>query len=170
MRRMTGFRNSAGLALAAALAAVPSHAQTDRERFELWTGCGPVRVVADLAEQPHDGAAGTGLAEADAAAAARARLRAARLHDGEATPSLYVNVTVPGGAYAVTLLLFKPMRDLASGGTGLAVSWFDGSAGTHGGDAGHILSAVAENTDRFIGEYLRANADACPDLHDRPLL
>ena len=78
-----------------------------------------MRVVADFAEQPHDGAAGTGLAEADAAAAARVRLRAARLYDGEATPSLYVNVTVPGGAYAVTLLLFKPMRDLASGGTGL---------------------------------------------------
>ena len=166
MRRMTGFRNSAGLALAAALAAVPSHAQTDRERFELWTGCGPVRVVTDLAEQPHDGAAGTGLAEADVAAAARARL-----HGGAGAEAfLYVNVAVGGGAYAVTLLLFKPMRDLVSGGTGPAVSWFDGRSGTHAADAGHILSAVAENTDRFIGEYLQANADACPDLHDRPLL
>ncbi len=42
-----------------------------------------------------------------------------------------------------------------------AATWETGSLGTHGGDAGFILQAVAEHTDKFVNEYLRVNDEAC---------
>ena len=36
-----------------------------------------------------------------------------------------------------------------------------GSTGTHGGDAGFILSAVSQHLDKFLVEYLRVNEENC---------
>ena len=54
------------------------------------------------------------------------------------------------------------MRDLlATGLDNRAKTWDVASTGTHGQDPNFILSSVAQETDKFIDEYLRVNADAC---------
>lgn len=62
---------------------------------------------------------------------------------------------------AITLEYWKAMRDGISGTWGYAPTWQTGGIGTHGQNASAIISQVAEDTDKFIDEYLRVNADAC---------
>jgi len=55
----------------------------------------------------------------------------------------------------------KVLYDPASERHWFAITWDLGRTGTHGSDSGFILSAVSEDTDKFIDEYLRVNEDAC---------
>ena len=131
---------------------------TWRDRFELWNNCEPMQlVVENLRKDAFD----IGLTEEAITIAVRSRLRAARLYDSSALSYLYVNVGVVGLAYSVFVEYNKLMMDVASGEEGLVSSWLRGSTGTHGRDAGYILSAISRHTDEFIDEYLRVNDDAC---------
>ena len=154
VRRLAG-ACAAGLFL---LAAPLSHAQTDTDRFELWNGCGTVRLaVRNLS----DDAGEIGLTRDAVTTAARSRLRGARIYDGEADPYLSVSVHVAGSAFSMDIRFNKPVTD-DSGRRGFAATWSIESTGTHGvGGADRILSWIAQDTDRFIDEYLRVNADAC---------
>lgn len=97
-------------------------------------------------------------------------MRGARIYWVHRGPALYVNVNVLGRAFAVQMQFIrhakvtvpfwlKPegMADLG----GYATTWNIGSVAVHDGDASFILSAIAKDTDEFIDEYLRVNADAC---------
>ena len=151
-------RTAAVPVLAALLAAAPSHAQTDLDRFRLWNDCGAVDLVV---EDLSDDADGIGLTKTAVETAARSRLRAARLYDDTAVPGLYVVVHVVGHAFSITTEFNKWVTD-ANGLRGYAGTWRTRGTGTHGGgDAGYILSLIAQHMDRFIDEYLRVNADAC---------
>ena len=131
---------------------------TDTDRFELWNDCRPMGlVVQDLSED----AAQIGLTKERIAIAVRSRLRAARLYEVSATPFLYVNVNVFSPSFHVIIDYNKFVQDLVTGKTGPASTWMIYGIGTHGEDAGYILSGVAMNMDRFIDEYLRVNEDAC---------
>lgn len=147
------------LALLLAPAAAGQDAKSDEHlRFELFNDCKPMYL---LVEKLNDGAGKIGLTKARLQAAAESRLRSARLYDSAATAYLYVNVSVVGMAVSIRLEYNKRVFDVATGELGVATTWDTGSTGTHGGDAGYIVSALSEKLDRFLVEYLRVNESAC---------
>lgn len=78
-----------------------------------------------------------------------------------ALPFLYVNLQVVGRAFSGFVEYNKVVTDHATGEENAAATWSRYGTGTHGGDPGYILSAIAEHMDRFIDEYLSVNEDAC---------
>lgn len=160
-----GPRRSAGLGALAALSfaalaflATGTAGETLLERFELFADCQPMVLVV---ERMSPDASEIGLTEESILAAAESRLRAARLYDAEATHYLYVNVNVAGPAFSLSLEFNKPFYDPLSDTPGLATTWDIGVTGTHGGNAGYILSNVSQHMDRFLVEFLRVNEAEC---------
>ena len=160
------------VALALVLAAPSDAAEkvTDRDRFNLWTGCGSVELVV---EGLSPDAAKIGLRKEAIATAVRSRLRGARLYADLAYRKLYVRVTVVGDAFGVDFELLRYASSViwllppwvkgkeAEARSGTVTTWQKGITGTHVGASGHILSSVERVTDIFIDEYLRVNASAC---------
>ena len=74
---------------------------------------------------------------------------------------LNISVVTTGLAFSARVEFVKIVRDLGEHDftTGFAPTWQTGSYGT--GNAGFIMSALAEHIDEFIDEYLRVNAEAC---------
>ncbi len=140
----------------------PAHAQEDAKsllaRFKLFNECKPMKLIV---EGLHDDASKIGLTEVQLQAAAESRLRSARLYDAAETPYLYVQVNVVGPAYNISVEYNKVVFDLASGESSLAATWDRGSTGTHGREAGYILSSVSQHMDQFLVEYLRVNEEHC---------
>ena len=152
------------LLIAAALALCPAapvlaEDVTRSDRFKLWNNC----RAMDLAVEglPQD-AADIALTRGAIETAVRSRLRAARLYDADVAAFLYVNVNVLGRAFSIRVEYNKPLFDPASDQFFSATTWNSGSTGTHGGNGSYILSSVSRHMDKFIDEYLRVNADACP--------
>lgn len=112
-------------------------------------------------ESLNQDAADIGLAEDAIETAVRSRLRGARLYDDEGLEYLYVNVNVIRHAFSMLIEYHKPVMDLASGQVYPAGTWNTGAVGTHGRDAGYVLSWVSQYADKFIDEYLRVNAESC---------
>ena len=146
------------------------------ERFELWSGCLPMRYIVDV----DDAAREIGLTSENVNAAVESRLRGARLYTTErsdsafdsrlrggllyahiSTRSLHVDVRVLGTAFSSTLRFGKLLHDPASGTRGLADTWVDHVLGTHGRDGTYVLDTVSELLDRFIARYLRVNETSC---------
>ena len=126
------------------------------QRFQLWHNCEPMdfRAVFDSKYGEDD-------IELPLELLVLSRLRAARLYEASAMPSLSVHVHVVGQAFHVSLEYNKLVKDLASGLERSIPTWSTGSTGTYGQDIGYIVSDVSEHMDFFIDEYLRANAGAC---------
>ncbi len=147
------------LVLLLAPAAVGQDAKSEFARFELFNGCKPMDLAV---ESLNDDTGKIGLTKARLQAAAESRLRSARLYDSDATaPWLYVNVNVSGPAFSISLQYKKLVLDLASVKNGYAATWNTAGTGTHGGDAGYIVSSLSQHLDRFLVEYLRVNESAC---------
>ena len=147
---------------------------------ELLTECAPVELYVS---GPGSGAEDIKLTIERIQTTVESRLRGARIYEEGAAHHLHVNVTVVGKAFGIGMLFRKPVIDataatvlyesLVHGVDGvpdwsrlaemeiLASTWYSGSTGTHGRDAGYILQFVAEKTDEFINEYLRANDHDC---------
>ena len=163
-----GPRRSAGLGALAALSfaalaflATGTASETPHgpfDRFRLFSDCQPMDLVVE--RMPPD-ASEIGLTEESILAAAESRLQAARLYDAEATHYLYVNVNVAGPAFSHSLEFKKSVHDISSDTSYPATTWETGAAGTHGGDAGYILSGVSRAMDRFLVEFLRVNEAEC---------
>lgn len=153
-------RRIAPLAAAALLLAAPATAEevSGVDRFRLWNACKPMRLVVEHLRQD---VADIGLAEDAIEVAVRSRLRGARLYDAGGSGFLYVNVNVSGRAFSTNIKYYKAVSDPASGQIYPAETWNIGSVGTHGGDAGYVLSSVSQHADKFIDEYLRVNAESC---------
>lgn len=153
-------RRIAPLAAAALLLAAPATAEevSGVDRFRLWNACKPMRLVVESLRQD---AADIGLAEDAIEVAVRSRLRGARLYDAGGSELLYVNVNVSGRAFSTSIGYHKAVLDPASGQIYPTETWNTGAVGTHGGDAGYVLSAVSQYADKFIDEYLRVNAESC---------
>lgn len=132
---------------------------TDLDKFKLWNECGSLRLSV---ESLHGEADAIGLAREDVLVAVRSRLRSARIYTTDTgTPWLYINVNVTSRAFSVSVQYRKFVLDYVSGLTRSATTWDIGGTGTHGDDAGYILSLVSRYTDSFIDEYLRVNEEAC---------
>ena len=138
--------------------AASAESVTDYDRFRLWNNCQPMDLMVGSLSKD---VAQIGLTKEKIAISVRSRLRAARLYDMSARPFLYVNVLVVGRAFGSFVEYNKIVTDRATGEENAAATWSRHGTGTHGGDAGYILSATAEHMDRFIDEYLRVNEDAC---------
>ena len=140
------------------------------ERFRLFNGCAPINLIV---EDLPDDAANIDLAKKRIQTMAESRLRAARLFDAKALPSLYISIGVlvsenrRGGAFNINVQLRKYLRDSALNLNGFATTWMRGSFGTHGGNAGYILQGLSEFLDEFILEYLRVNEAACRLARER---
>ena len=148
----------AALLVAPGLAmAEDSTAPIDTDRFKLWNECKPIALVVEL--KTND-TAKFDLKEERIETLFRSRLRAARIYTDYSSPWLYVNVTVAGSAFNISLFLRKFITDSISDEKGFATTWYQGTTG-QSPDAGFILQSVSENTDKFIDEYLRVNAKAC---------
>lgn len=148
------------LAAVALFLAAPASAEevSDIDRFRLWSACQPMHLVVGSL---HQDAADIGLAKDAIETAVRSRLRGARLYDNGGLEFLAANVTVGRQAFSVLIGYYKGVTDLASGQIYPAETWSTGSTGTHGGDAGYVLSAVSRGADKFVDEYLRVNAESC---------
>ena len=146
------------IALAFLATGAASETPSPVDRFELFTDCQPMNLVVE--KLPPD-ASEIGLTRESIIAAVESRLRAARLYDAEATHYLYVNVNVVGPAFSHSLELKKLVYDLSSGTPLPATTWYTGATGTHGGNAGYILSDVSRHMDRFLVAFLRVNEAAC---------
>ena len=132
----------------------------DLAHFKLFADCQPMQlIVEDLRSDASD----IGLTKASIQAAAESRLRSARLYDSDPLtyPYLYINVNVVGRAFNIGLEYSKPVYDPLSDSHGVATTWNKGMVGTHGGDAGYILSSISELMDTFLVEFLRVNEEAC---------
>ena len=127
-------------------------------RFLLFDDCRPMDVVVE--PLPSD-AKEIGLTEYSLRAAIESRLRAARLFDDEASSFLYLRVTVVSRVFDIVLDYRKMVYDLASEEFFKTSTWDVGTTGTHGNDAGYIRSAVSEDMDTFILEYMKVNEEAC---------
>ena len=138
----------------------PTEAQvvTQQDRFQLWTGCRPVRtmVAVTIEEAP-----AFRLAEATVARAVDSRVRSARIYSDSGNFGLRVTVNVYSVAYLVRVELHKPVTDRASGRQAITPTWWRGSVGVHSGRSDYILQMVSELMDLFLNEYLRVNAEAC---------
>ena len=128
------------------------------DRFKLFSDCQPMSLVV---EGLSPDASEIGLTKESIVAAAESRLRAARLYDAEARHFLYVSVNVAGPAFSRSLELMKRVHDLSSDTINLAATWSTEATGTHGGDAGYILSAVSQAMDSFLVAFFRVNEAAC---------
>ena len=158
-------RHTAPWLVAASLLTVASTAASevsDVDRFELWTGCAP---VADIVDDVDGDVGRLALDARDIATTVRSRLRGARIFD-DGGYWLVVNVVVSGPAFSVDVEFLRSVEvrdkpEEAAELVGLVATWESSSTGTHANNPGFILSAVAQHTDKFIGEYLRVNADSC---------
>ena len=140
--------------------AASAESVTDYDRFRLWNNCQPMDLIVESLSKD---AVQIGLTKEKIAISVRSRLRAARLYDMSALPFLYVNVHVVGRAFSGFAEYNKIVTDHATGEENAAATWSTRGTGTHGGDAGYILSAIAGYMDSFIDEFLRVNEDACKD-------
>ncbi len=132
------------------------------DRFQLWNNCAPVGLVV---ESLGSDAEKIGLTEERLQTTVGSRLRGARIYTDVLTRPfqsyLYLNVNIVGRAFGIGLMFNKTLMDMSLLSSGIATTWNIGGAGTHGGDGGYVVQAVAEQTDRFINEYLRVNESAC---------
>ena len=148
--------------------AVGQDAASGQERLEFFNACRPMQL---LVENLGDDATDVGLTREMLQAAAESRLRAARLYSEDRESSdgatLYVNINVYRTSYTILPHYRKAVTD-AFATTGSAVTWFTGSTGTHGGDAGYIVSALSRHLDEFLAAYLRVNEPACGSPAGRP--
>ena len=138
------------------------------ERFWLFNACRPMElVVEELGDEEYE----IGLTLGNLKAATARRLRAARLYteDPEKADFAYLDVYVNvfGPAYTILVEYKKKVAD-AFGQAGKAVTWNTGSTGTHGKDAGFIVSSLSQHLDRFLAAYLRVNEEACGALAGQP--
>lgn len=139
----------------------PEERREDIDHFKLFANC---TMMDFLVERLPSGASDVGLSYEMIQTAVESRLRSARLYrsDVELVPYLYVAVNVIGRAFSTSIEYNKSLYDADFAGSfGIATTWKLSSAGTHGGDAAYIVSAVSRSVDRFLVEYLRTNEDAC---------
>lgn len=127
-------------------------------RFQLFNSCEPMRIQV---EGLSTDAVEIGLAEESLSSLLESRLRAARLYDGGADSSLYVEVNVGGPNFSFDLVYTKNVIDIATGYEFFVGTWELGRMGTHGQNGGYIRQLVSEDLDQFILEYLRVNEASC---------
>lgn len=135
-----------------------SELSSDWDRFRLWNRCHPMGLQVFVNEDAID----IGLTKKTVTAAVRSRLRAARLYENGGESKLWAGVEVHGFAFNVNVYYMKKLMDPVSMQVARAITWQDGSFGTHRQDSGFVLSALSESVDMFIDEYLRVNALVCP--------
>lgn len=145
-----------GLLLATPL---PALAQDEsRERFQLFTRCAAMDLEMTLEDR---GDVLGSLTIDEIEQAVRSRLRAARVYREDANYLLVVRVDVVDRAFQIGLQYFKPVHDPVSDVRDFAATWQTGRAGTHGSDAGFVISSISRAMDRFLDEYLRVNEAGC---------
>lgn len=135
------------------------------ERFELYNGCRPMGLVV---EEITDRAREIRLTEGAIRRAAESRLRAARLFDAGSLHSwMYVDAHVVGAAFSVSVRYHKRTAD-SFGMIGWPATWHSGITGTHGADAGFIVSQLSLLLDEFLADYLRVNEEDCGRPSSQP--
>ena len=135
-------------------------AQSDFERFQLYTDCQALSLYVTV--QQEDGDELQGLTESAVRNAVESRLRSARLYTEEVvSPALNVSVQIASWAFHIRLFVEKSVVDVASFETNYAATWVRSSTGTHGTEASYVLSSLSAHMDAFLVEYLRVNDEAC---------
>ena len=166
LNRMTGWlkRIVATMCLAATCLAPMATGQNRNpavERFELFNACRPMELLIEGLSRD---ATEIELTKEQLQAAAESRLRASRLYTEDPERAdyayLYVNVNVSERVFYVSLEYIKTVTDAFDITSG-AVTWDTGTVGSHGGDAGYIVSVISQSLDRFLAAYLRVNEPAC---------
>lgn len=138
-------------------------ASAKRERFELCYVCSPMGLVVEFL---HDDAKVIGLTRERLQAAAESRLRAARLYTeypaGVTGSLLYVNASVVGPAFDLSLEFHKPLFDPVSSVARPTMTWRAAVTGTHSGLSGFIVHSLSQELDKFLADFLRVNEKHCP--------
>ncbi|MYD86624.1 MAG: hypothetical protein F4137_23350 [Acidobacteria bacterium] len=132
--------------------------EENRARFRLFTECSTLFALVSV-----EGSASE--IEDRVRTLLESRLRAARLYTDDQTGMPFLSVSVHSlelyPVYSLSLELFKPVRDWASGLEYGVVTWRKTGVGIYGRRPDVILQSVSEYVDEFILEYLRANEDFC---------
>jgi len=134
----------------------------------LFTSCRPMFLhVAEFSDDAKE----IGLTRAQLTNAVESRLRSARLFSDQIQEpislrtQLTVSVHVVSNAFSILLLFEKMGYDYHTANFLQDVVWMKGSTGTHGQDAGYVVSALSKHVDEFLTEFLRANDSACNERH-----
>ena len=151
----------------------------DMKKFGLYNGCLPMSL---LVENLPPNAEEVGLTKEAIQNALESRLRASRLYltpenkpksfarakllfsslSGEFWETrLYARVSLFNRSFSIELKYEKYVPDSLSGFYAYATTWEKSMLGTSDKDAGYILNGLAELTDMFLVEYLRANEADC---------
>lgn len=154
----------AALALAAAHGSAEEETELERvqahiDLFRLWNDCKPTTL--DVFKLPDN----IDLTVKDIEVAVRSRLRIAGLHTDSiqdaADSFLRVSITIYGNVGIIEANYFRPVRELASGAIWPVSTWSIHRPFATGVSAYVILSALSQQADEFIDEYLRVNEEAC---------
>ena len=149
--------------IAVLLAFVPplSGQVTEADRFDLFTSCAPVYLLAVSWTLDVDWSLSREFAEQ----AVESRLQDAGIYTDRFDPDapfLFVrashHVSLP--IIRVYVTFSKQVTD-RHGGSSMVVTWERGQAPLPDGDASTALRLIAEYMDDFVSEYLRVNAEAC---------
>ena len=130
---------------------------SDWDRFRLWDRCRPM----DLQVFADNGASEIGLTEDVITRTVRSRLRSAGLYAKGSESELFAGIQVLSFAFQVNVYYQKKLADPISMQVARAITWQDGSFGTHQLDPNYILVATSTLVDGFIDEYLRVNGAVC---------
>lgn len=97
--------------------------------------------------------------------AAESRLRSARLYADSSKLALgysvlYVNANAINRAFHVSIQYWKAVTD-RHGRSNYGTTWNTATTGVHGESSAYIVSALSEQLDMFLADYLRVNAEDC---------
>lgn len=108
-----------------------------------------------------EGASELGLTEDVITRAVRSRLRSAGLYANGGESEFFAGVQVLGVSFQVNGYYSKKLMDPVSMQVARAITWQDGSFGTHQLDPQYVLVAISTLVDGFVDEYLRVNGAVC---------
>lgn len=132
------------------------------DRFSL----GNCSLVGLVVEGITDDGIDIGLSEDMVTTTVRSRMRASGMFTEVRTnnqPFVYININVVGNAFSTRLEFRKRAKDVNQNGRGYSSTWDRQYTGTHGQDAGYIISSLSLITDQFIDEYFEVNQAMCPN-------
>lgn len=136
----------------------PQPPLSTEKRFNLYTGCAPLRIVPEFSEIAV--ARPTGLSEMKVREAVTLRLREADLI-GDGPHALAVGAAVVGESVTLWVRFRKVLKDPITGHVGAGTTWHRLSGGPSVGRTDSVLKALDQMLDAFLEDYLSVNEEAC---------
>lgn len=127
-------------------------------RFELFSDCGPMRIVINM---HNSDSSSINITKESIETSVKNRLLSARLYSADADHVLHINLNVVGAAFSIDVDFLKRVYDPLSDNNFITTTWDKGSTGVHGGESYYVLYSMSQLMDEFLVEFLSVNEEAC---------